>query len=203
MATEPKSVSQTANTSAQADPLQQACHLVGKFQYHFAHIEQKIDQGVIKLLDLDDKAGPIVTGSVDFAKKVNFVRTAAFQQASNEEDRKFGEDTCEGVFAVNNVRQLIIHSSFEPTPTGGVQFNRTVARDGRVRVDDQVWDDKKFHDQYAKMQRLAIDLNKLIAVIKPVPVPGVITWLSSLSEPVRISRPDTPGMRKAETRMRL
>jgi hypothetical protein len=63
-----------------ADPLDIACSLVGRFQYHFGRIEQKIDQAVISLLDLDDKAGPIVTGNVDFFKKLNLVRTATYQQ---------------------------------------------------------------------------------------------------------------------------
>ena len=130
----PNSVSQTANTSAQA--LQQACLLVGRFQYHFGRIERKIDQGVIKLLDLDDKAGPIVTGSVDFTKKVNLLWAVANQQATNDKGRKFVNRTFKDVFKVNTDRQRVIHSSFEPAPTGGVQFNRTVAKDGRVRVDD-------------------------------------------------------------------
>ena len=33
------------------EKLARACHLVGLFQYHFGRIEQKIDQGVIKLLE--------------------------------------------------------------------------------------------------------------------------------------------------------
>jgi hypothetical protein len=138
MGPEPNSASQTANTSAQTDPLQLACLLVGRFQYHFARIEQKIDQGVIKLLDLDDKAGPIVTSSVDFAKKLNLLWGVAYKQASNDQGREFVDVTCKAVFAVNTDRQLVIHSSFEPANTGDVQFKRTVAKDGRVRVDDQV-----------------------------------------------------------------
>jgi hypothetical protein len=187
MAPEPNSVSQTPNTSAQVDPLQQACLLVGRFQYHFARIEQKIDQGVIKLLDLDDKAGPIVTGSVDFAKKLNLLWAVAYEQATNDKTRKFVDRTCKDVFAVNIDRQRVIHSSFEPAPTGGVQFKRTIPREGRVRVDDQVWGDKEFDDQYTKMKRLDDDLDKLVNVIKPAPVPDVSLWMSPLSEPVRIS----------------
>jgi hypothetical protein len=57
-----------------------------------------------------------------------------------------------------------------------VQFRRTVAKNGRVRVDDQVWDDKKFKEQYTKMNKLAGDLDKLIARIKPVPVRN-IKWM--------------------------
>jgi hypothetical protein len=167
-----------------ADPLETACFLVGRFQYHFGRVEQKIDQAVIKLLDLDEKAGTIVTGSVAFASKVNFVRTSAYQQAVNDEDKKFAEKTCDDVFTVNNVRQTVIHSSFEPHD-GGVQFRRTVARDGRVRVDDQVWDDKEFSKHYSTMRKLEADLSKLIEPIKPIgPIP--FDWLNSLARPVTI-----------------
>jgi hypothetical protein len=163
-----------------ADPLEAACSLVGRFQYHFARIEQKIDHAVIKLLDLDDKAGPIVTGGVDFANKLNFVRTYAYKQAGNDQDKQFAEKTCKEVFAINNpVRQIVIHSSFEPAPDSSVQFRRTVAKDGRIRVDDQVWDDKKFSDYYSKMSDLEVELDKLIDLIKPVkqvPFDWYVPW---------------------------
>jgi hypothetical protein len=167
--------------------LARACRLVDLFQYHFGRIEQKIDQGVIKLLDLDDKAGPIVTASVDFAKKLNLLWAVANQQATNDKGRRFVERTFKAVFAVNTDRQLVIHSSFEPAPSGDVQFKRTVAKDGRLRVDDQVWGEKKFDNQYTKMEKLAGDLDKVVAMIKPAPVPNVTLWMSPLSEPVRIS----------------
>jgi transposase InsO family protein len=38
----------------QADRLEKACSLVGRFQYHFGRLEQKIDQALIKLLDLNE-----------------------------------------------------------------------------------------------------------------------------------------------------
>src|SRR5262249_26977731 len=126
-----------SDATVQADPLERACSLVGRFQYHFARVEQKIDQAVIKLLDLDETAAPIVTGSVDFAKKLNLVRTSANGQAANDQDREFAERACREVFQINDKRQIVVHSSFEPGPTGGVQFRRTVAKDGRVRIDDQ------------------------------------------------------------------
>jgi hypothetical protein len=47
----------TKGRNDMAHPLETACSLVGRFQYHFGRVEQKIDQAVIKLLDLDDKAG--------------------------------------------------------------------------------------------------------------------------------------------------
>jgi hypothetical protein len=176
---------QVMNTSAQLDPqLQQAFLLVGQFQYHFAQIEQKIDQGVIKILDLDDKAGPIVTGSVDFAKKLNLLWAAANQQATTLQGREFVDNTCKAVLGVNTDRQLVIHSSFEPAPTGGVQFKRTVARDGRVRVDNQLWGKKKFDDEYTNMNKLAGDLEKLIDVVNPVLGEGFIHWVRLGGDPL-------------------
>ncbi len=129
-------------TGTKADPLEKACSLVGRFQYHFGRLEQKIDQAVIKLLDLDERTAQIVTGSVDFAKKLNFVRTSAREQATTEEDKGFADYTCNNVFEINTTRQTVIHSSFEPTSDGSVQFRRTVAKDGRVRIDDPVWGEK-------------------------------------------------------------
>jgi hypothetical protein len=162
-----------------ADPLETACSLVGRFQYHFGRVEQKIDQAVIKLLDLDEKAGHIVTGSVAFASKVNFVRTSAYQQAVNEKDKEFADKICDNVFKINVVRQIFIHSSFEPHD-GGVQFKRTVARDGRVRVDDQVWNGEKFSEHYATMRNLETELDKLIGLIKPV---GPLDWFMAWHDP--------------------
>jgi len=165
-----------------ADPLETACSLVGRFQYHFGRVEQKINQAVIKLLDLDDKAGPIVTGGVDFANKLNFVRTYAYKQAGNDQDKQFTEKTCKEVFDINNpVRQIVIHSSFEPAPGGGVQFRRTVARDGRIRVDDQVWGNTEFSKHYSTMTDLENKLDKLIGLIKPVeqvPFDWYVPWQS-------------------------
>jgi hypothetical protein len=196
MAAKPKSVSQTANTSAQADPLQQACRLVGLFQYHFARIEQRIDQGVIKLLDLDYKAGPIVTGSVDFAKKLNLLWAVAYEQATDDKGRKFVDKTCGAVFTVNDDRQVVIHSSFEPAPNGGVRFKRPVAKRGRFHVNDPVWDDKKFDAQYKKMTRLADDLDQLVEEIKPAPTVGRLGWVT-VSGPVRL-RIDPIGSTKPD-----
>ena len=114
--------------------------------------------------------------------KVNFVRTSAYQQAVNKKDKEFAEKTCDDVFAVNNVRQIVIHSSFEPHD-GGVQFGRTVARDGRVRVDDQVWNGEKFSEHFSTMRKLETDLDKLIELIKPVK--PRFDWYVPWQDPVR------------------
>jgi hypothetical protein len=110
---------------------------------------------------------------------VNFVRTSAYQQAGNESDKQFADDTCDEVFKINNLRQMVIHSSFEPAEDGSVQFRRTVARDGRIRVDNPVWDDKEFSKHYSTMSEVETKLDKLIGVIKPVkqvPFDWYVPW---------------------------
>jgi hypothetical protein len=52
----------------------------------------------------------------------------------------------------------------------------TVAKDGRVRIDDQVWDDKEFSKHTTKMSTLEADLDKLIEIIKPVPFDWNNSW---------------------------
>jgi hypothetical protein len=41
--------------------------IVGRFLYHFSRVEQKIDQAIIKLLAIDEKVAPAVTGGIDFS----------------------------------------------------------------------------------------------------------------------------------------
>jgi hypothetical protein len=68
-----------------------------------------------------------------------------------------------------------------------VQFRRTVAKGGRVRVDDEVWDDTKFANAYDKMRTLEQKLDTLIQLLKPVEVPP-FDWFSALSSPTPLHR---------------
>jgi hypothetical protein len=178
------------------DKLARACLLVGQFMYHFGLVEQKIDQAVIKLLRLDKKCAPIV-GLLDFAKKANdLVRANAVMQATNRKDKDFVNDVCNRANAVNGRRRIVAHASFKPARDGGVLFSRAVTAKGSVHPLSQPWSDEAFATFYADMTALEADLEKLIARIKPMPVKGVITWLSALSEPVPLRRPESSGMRK-------
>jgi hypothetical protein len=56
-----------------------------------------------------------------------------------------------------------------------------VAKDGRVRVDDQVWDDKEFNKHYANMSKLETELGRLIELIKPVPFDWYTPWESTFA----------------------
>jgi hypothetical protein len=111
-------------------------------------------------------------------------------QAGNDNDKQFVDKTCIDVFKINTDRQVVVHSSFEPAPAGGVQFRRTTAKDGRIRIDDQVWNDEKFSKRCSEMTRLEAELDKLIQLIKPAEVPN-FGWYAPLSEPMYRQTPLT------------
>lgn len=176
-----------ANEQTPSDPLDRACNLVGRFFYHFARVEKRIDQAIIKLLELQESVAPVVTGSMDFAQKLGLVWASANAQATTEEAKDFAEKTCKDVFKVNNDRRTIAHSAFALTGGGAVQFARTVTRDGRARVVAPVWSEQTFTQRYGEMTRLESELDKLIAVIKPREVP--MGWL--VSDPAQVFRQPT------------
>jgi hypothetical protein len=99
------------------------------------------------------------------------VGAAARKQAGNESDEAFAVETCNGIFSVNVDRTIVAHSSFEPASGGGVEFRRTVTRDGRVRVDDAIWKETDFSERFGTMSELEARLDKLIGLIKPGDLP--------------------------------
>ena len=57
--------------------------LVGRFLHHFGRIERKIDQAVVKLLDLDDKTTPVVP-AIDFAKKLRLIKILSIRRSKTQ-----------------------------------------------------------------------------------------------------------------------
>jgi hypothetical protein len=166
------------STSGEQSPLDQACCLVGRFFYHFALVEQKIDQAVIKLSDLDEKVAPVVA-SLDFGRKVELVRGSARAQLTEAKDRQFATDTCNKVHELNMDRRMIAHSYFEPATGGSVQFGKIITKDGKVLNIAEPWSATKFSERFRDMEALTRELDKLILLIKPLPPFG---WFNSWQE---------------------
>jgi hypothetical protein len=108
-----------SNDSDKQDPLTRACEHVGRFLCHFGRVERKIDEAVLKLLDLSEKLAPVVT-AIDFAKKLKLVRLSADTQISDAAEKEKAHGTCSRVYKVNDERTLIAHSDFDAAPGGGV-----------------------------------------------------------------------------------
>src|SRR5215467_3903888 len=79
--------------SNQQKQLEEAWMLVGRFLHYFGRIERKIDQAVVKLLDLDDKTTPVVT-AIDFAKKLRLIKISVDTQIEDPEKNEKAHDLC-------------------------------------------------------------------------------------------------------------
>jgi DNA primase large subunit len=146
--------------------LERACAQVGRFLYHFAHLENQIDAALAKLFELDTNSANTITASVDFFKRFNFVLTATLQQISEKKERDRVRKILKKVAAHNNERQVVAHSRFEPEGDG-VRFRRVVAREGTVRVPDERWSKQDFENKYEGMKKLTQQLQEVVAEVKP------------------------------------
>jgi hypothetical protein len=181
-------------TNGTPNPRERAWTQVGRFMYHFARVEQKINQAVIKLTELDAKAAPVVE-LIDFGKKLDdLVRASAYALATNNADKEFAKDVCGRAFDMNKYRRIVAHASFEPAGDG-VQFSRAVTTKGEVRPVTDPWTDADFENCYAEMSALEVEFNKLIALLKPTPMSWLLVNVAELMSayPKAPSVPLGPG----------
>ena len=172
-------------TNGSPDPKQRSWAQVGGFMYHFARVEQKINQAVIKLTELDAKSAPVVE-LIDFAKKVDLVQKSAYAQTTeNAKDKEFAKDVCSKAFTMNQYRRIVAHASFEPTGDG-VQFSRAVtSKRGEVLPVTEPWTEADFTKCYAEMGALETDLDKLIELLKPTPKGWFFQNVDVINPPIR------------------
>lgn len=142
------------------DAVSLACQKVGRFLYDFALMEQDINERIIDILQLKGGAADVVAHSLDFFKKVNILRIIALDTAPTEE-RKPTEKLFSAIAAQNDNRILMAHCPFEPSDDQSVQFRRTVAKDGKVKVKDPLWSKKQFDEASADLNGIREKLNKL------------------------------------------
>lgn len=106
-------------TNSSPDPRERAWTLVGRFMYHFARVEQKINQAVIKLTELDAKAAPVVE-LIAFRRKLDdLVRATAYAQATNNADKDFAKDVCNRAFKMDRHRTCRRRSAIQQGSDNG------------------------------------------------------------------------------------
>jgi len=147
------------------DPLSAACELVGRFQYHFSKIEAALNQGVAKVLDLNDTSRDIVCANLDFIK-IAIVKTAIAVQFVDS-DGSLSEVLDRAVNINNPDRQMVIHSTFEPFGKDGVRFTRITAKEGRFHRHIQDWDSNKFGGLFTRMDSITEDIERLVTTLTP------------------------------------
>jgi hypothetical protein len=134
-----------------ADDLSLACQRVGRFLHGFALLEHELNARIIEMLRLQGEGADVLAHGLDFAKKLNLLRTIAVVTAPSN-DKKRVETLFSAIFEMNNDRILMAHCPFEPAGADAVQFRRTVAKDGKVNVKDPLWPSTKFDSAYANLE---------------------------------------------------
>jgi hypothetical protein len=142
------------------DDLSKACAKVGRFLHDFALIEQEINVGIVKILGLKGDAADVIANTLDFIRKANLLRTVAVKTAPQPKKGDV-ETLFSAIFRQNDDRILMAHSTFEPAADDGVQFRRTVAKDGKIKKVDPLWTKEKFEQSYKQLQDIRGRLTKL------------------------------------------
>jgi hypothetical protein len=111
------------------DPVSIACELVGRFQHHFARIDQGMDEAITKVFNLDDGAAAILLANIDFMKKVDILCSVIALQFSVADKKAADRLLKKKIAGINSPhRQTVIHSTFEPHGTDSVKFRRVTAK---------------------------------------------------------------------------
>ena len=101
-----------------------ACRQVGQFLYHFSLLERELDDGIGKLLGIEAGAVDIVTANMDFARKVNVLRSAEVFKAEmpDEVRKKLLEETFSAIWSLNDKRKVVAHCPSHPESSQGWYF---------------------------------------------------------------------------------
>jgi hypothetical protein len=99
------------------DPLGAACELVGRFLYHSAGVERRIDAAIAKLFELSEAAADILTANIDFNRKLNLIETIVDDQASDK-PRKWRYESSEAadqknLARIDEIEARLLEASFD------------------------------------------------------------------------------------------
>ena len=154
-----------ADASEQRDALSQACNSWGASFISFQKWRISYDATIAKLFELDPEYAPIITASIDFFKKVNWVKTAAWQHAGKPDKLpKELDQLFSSLAQQNDARVILAHYSFEPAKDG-IGFVRTTAK-GKLNHINESWSAQKFTELFAELERIEKELASLMDDLK-------------------------------------
>ena len=151
------------------DPLDGACAQVGRFLYHFANLEDEINQALTKLLKLSPVAADWIIHNVSFARRFNFVYVVALDQIKDRKGHSqvkkiLGKVIQHKVIQHNEDRNLMAHSRFEPTNNGAKKMTS--------------WPKGKFKAQCKAMDDLVNQLKgEVVARVRPAKKSYIETYV--------------------------
>jgi hypothetical protein len=148
---------------ANDDELAKACQKVGRFLHDFALVEREINRRIADILDLKGRTADVVLDGLEipFFKKVDLLAVIALETAPDLKEQRKIRKLISSIAEQNINRIVMAHSAFEPTQGEAVQFRRTVAKKGKLTVQDPLWTKQQFEQASATLMRLQDKLREL------------------------------------------
>ncbi|KFG66734.1 hypothetical protein [Microvirga sp. BSC39] len=153
---------------------QETYEMVGEFMWHFAMLEDDLNNLVEQMMGLETINGAILINHLDIAKKVNLAICGMQLQPINQQA---AIKDLNKIFGINDDRKIVAHCLFGPTKEGGaVEFHRTTTNK-KLSLDLVVWTKDDFKAKFEKMTALRKSLVDLTNTVKIVQSELFSTWL--------------------------
>jgi hypothetical protein len=156
----------------------EAFALVGEFMWHFAMLEDDLNNLVEQMMGLETMNGAILINHLDIAKKVNLAVCGMQLQPI---DQKAAIKDLNKIFGINEDRKIVAHCLFGPTTEGeAVDFHRTTTNK-KLSLDLVTWTKDDFRAKFERMTEVRNRLVDLTNTVKMVQSELFSRWLESTS----------------------
>ena len=140
-----------------------AYQLIGEFFFHFAQLEEEINNGIGKLLSLEGGILSIVASNMDFRKKVNVLRSTEDIKAAIPDAKrlKFLKTTFNNIDHLNLHRIRLAHYSFTYDENAQAVIYNFSKADVKLNYRNEIYRESDFKELY-KLINQTINSIKLI-----------------------------------------
>lgn len=181
-----------------------AYRLVGRFMFHWALLENSLNDGIEKLFGMDSLEATIVTANIQFRSKIHVLKAFIDLKCDTNKWRELALTDLERIGTVNDQwRNTIAHVAFGPSE-GGVKFLKIRAR-GKLNFVSPVWTETDFDNMRTEIIALTQRVDEIVKALipkKPLTIADLVT-LAGVSTPEpglqnHLSRPipGSPGSPK-------
>ena len=145
----------------------EAQRLVGQFLQNFALLEQALNAGIGKILDLNAAKTEIVCASIPYARKVELFFAAELHSASMPDlDRqKLLKEARGAALDLNKSRVIFAHHAFSSDGKDGVRFVKVT--NAKLEVSNVKLSPKEVEKLCERARETAARINLIAAEMKP------------------------------------
>ena len=148
------------------DGLSYACEWVGQFFYHFSRMERELDSCIGKVFEL--KIGPtsILTAKMSVAAKITIVSAMIESQMSGPKRTQL-QKLLNKIWAINDDRVVIAHSTFTAAENNSVKFERLSLNKDGYELKTPIWTKSDFDRRFKHMEKWSTTLGNLVEQLEP------------------------------------